>query len=71
MSVCLCLCLCAFQPKNNVSINFRLELNVVDMRNDQRSSTLGTCRSMSRSWLDLEIFINLPHYKLSNPISQL
>ena len=35
------------------------------------SSTFGIVRSRSRSRPDFEIFLHLPEYKLSGPISQL
>ena len=34
-------------------------------------STLGVVPSRSRSQRDFEIFLHLPEYKLSSPISQL
>ena len=41
------------------------------MKIAQTSSTLGIVRSRSRSQGDFEIFLHLPQYKLSSPISQL
>ena len=41
------------------------------MKIAQTSLTLGIVRSRSRSWRDFEIFLHLPQYKLSGPISQL
>ena len=41
------------------------------MKIARTSSTLGIVRSRSRSRRDFEIFLHLPQYKLSRPISQL
>ena len=79
MSVCVCVCVCLSvcmsvcvhdNSKNNGSIDLKLE-HIVDMKIARMSSTLGNVRSRSRSQHDLEIFLHLPQYKLSRPISQL
>ena len=41
------------------------------MKISRMSSTLGIVRSRSRSQHDFEIFLLLPPYKLSGPITQL
>ena len=41
------------------------------MKIARKSSTLGIVRSRSRSQCDFGIFLHLPQYKLSGPISQL
>ena len=75
VSVCVCICVsvCVHdnsKKKNNVSIHLKLE-HIVVYEKGPMSSTLGIFRSRSRSWRDFEIFLHLPQYKLSSPISQL
>ena len=41
------------------------------MKIARMSSTLGIVQSRSRSRRDFEIFLHIPQYKLSSPISQL
>ena len=66
-------CLCVHDnSKNNGSIDLKLEhilVHVYDENSSENSS--GIVRSRSRSRRDFEIFLHLPQYKLSRPISQL
>ena len=79
MCVCVCVCVCVHDnSKNNGSIHLKLEHIVVYENSSDEfdighcpSSTLGIVRSRSRSRRDFEIFLHLPQYKLSSPISQL
>ena len=41
------------------------------MKISQKSSILGIAGPRSRSWRDFEIFLHLPQYELSGPITQL
>ena len=66
LSVCVSVCV-HDNSKNNGSIHLKREHIVVY----ENSLTLGIVRSRSRSWRDFEIFLHLPQYKLSGPISQL
>ena len=75
ISVCVCVCLCLSvcvhdNSKNNGSIDLKLE-HVVVYENSSDEFDIGHCPSKSRSQRDFEIFLHLPQYKLSRPISQL
>ena len=72
--LCVCVCVCVRvrvcvcvhdNSKNNGSIHLKLEHIVV--YEARTSSTVGIVRSRSR----IEMFLHLPQYKLSRPISQL
>ena len=67
MCVLVCVCVCVHDnSKNNGSIHLKLEHIVV-----YENRALDIVRSRSRSQCDFEIFLHLPQYKLSSPISQL
>ena len=70
--VCVCVCLCTDNSKNNGSINLKLE-HVVVYENSSDKFDIGHCpiKVKVTSWRDFEIFLHLPQYKLSRPISQL
>ena len=71
VSVCVYVFFCVCDnTKNNGSIHLKLE-HIVAMNIARRSSTLGIVRSRSKSQRDFEIFLHLPQYKLSSPLSQL
>ena len=72
MSICVsvCLCVCVHDnSKNNGSINLKLEHTVV-YENSSDEFNIGHC-PITSSWRDFEIFLHIPQYKLSSPISQL
>ena len=69
--VIVCVCLCVFlhdNSKSNPSRNMKFEYVVV-YENISESSIMGIVRSRSRSRWDFEIFLHLPQYKLSVPIT--
>ena len=81
LSVCLgvCLSVCVSvcvhdNSKNNGSIHLKLE-HIVVYENSSDEFDIGhsighsIVRSRSRSQCDFEIFLHLPQYKLSRPIS--
>ena len=68
MSVRLSVCLCTWSLKNNGSINLKLEHTVV-YGNSSEDFDIGHCPINVKSRCDFEIFLNLPQYKLSSPIS--
>ena len=71
LSVCLAVCasVCVHQnSKNNGSVHLKLEHIVVY---EKSSDEFDVVQSRPRSWRDFEIFLRLPQYKLSSPISQL
>ena len=77
MSVCLsvcvsvCVCVCVHDnSKNNGSIHFKLE-HIVVYENSSDEFDIGHCPIKVRSQRDFEMFLHLPQYKLSSPISQL
>ena len=53
-----------------IMVHLELE-QIVVYKTAQKSSTSGIVQSRSRSQRDFEIFLHLPQYKLSSPISQL
>ena len=64
------MCLCVHNnSKNNGLIDLKLE-HVVVFENSSDEFDIGHC-PRSRSQRDFEIFLHLPKYKLSSPISQL
>ena len=72
-SVCLfvCVSVCVHDnSKNNASIHLKLE-HIVVYENSSDEFDIGHCAIKSRSRRDFEIFLHLPQYKLSRPISQL
>ena len=69
MSVRLSVCLSVHMvTKNNGSINLKLEHTVV-YGNSSEDCDIGHCPINVKSPCDFEIFLNLPQYKLSSPIS--
>ena len=70
MSVYLSVCLSVYTiTKNNGSIHLKLE-HIVVYENSSDEFNIGHCPIKSRSRRDFEIFLHLPEYKLSSPISQ-
>ena len=76
VSVCVCVCVCVsvsvYRITQKIMVQSTLNLYILYyMKIARTSSTLGIVRSRSRSPCDFEIFLHLPQYKLSSPISQL
>ena len=63
--LCVCVCVCVHDnSKNNGSIHLKLE-HVIGYENNSDEFDIGHCP------IKVEIFLHLPQYKLSRPISQL
>ena len=74
VSLCVCLCVCVFvcvhdNSKNNGSIHLKLE-HIVAYQNSSDEFDNGSDQGQGHS-LTFKIFLHLPQYKLSSPISQL
>ena len=73
VSVCLSVCLsvCVHDnSKNNGSIDLKLE-HIVVYENSSDEFDIGHCPIKVKVTAYFEIFLHLPQYKLSRPISQL
>ena len=73
LSLCVSVCVSACvhnNSKNNGSIQLKLE-HVVVYENSWEEFDIGNYLIKVKSRHDFEIFLHLPQYKLSNPISQL
>ena len=66
LSVCLSVCLCVC-----VHDNSKLEHILVIYGNSSDEFDIGHCPIKVEPQHDFEIFLHLPQYKLSSPISQL
>ena len=69
LSVCVCVCV-HDNSKNNGSIDLKLE-HIVVYENSSHEFNIGHCPIKVKVTGDFEIFLHLPQYKLSSPISQL
>ena len=70
MCVCVCVCVLHDNSKSNRSRNMKLE-HIVIYENISDKFDIGHCRTKVKVTTDFEIFLHLPQYKLSGPISQL
>ena len=73
LSVCVCMSVCVHDnSKYNGSIHLKLE-HIVVYENSSDELDIGHCpiKVKVTAVKDFEIFLHLPQYKLSSPISQL
>ena len=71
--MCVCFRVSAFlhdNSKSNQSMDMKFEYIFV-YEISRTSSILGIAGPRSRSWRDFEMFLHLPQYKLSGPITLL
>ena len=73
VSVCVCVCLSVcvhVNSNNNGSVDLKLK-HIVVYENSSDEFDIGHCPIKVKVRRDFEIFLHLPQYKLSRPISQL